>query len=341
MTGGSEGAAGITPKLFIFPHAGGAPQYYVPFAKTFTTDIKRTAVQYPGQRGKQDFASFTSLPALADEVVHDGLARERPRRARRCSSGTAWAACWRSRSPAGSRRPGDRSRRLFVSACAAPGQVGYDDIPETDDGLLAAVSTMTGASPEFMQNPEFAAAILPTLRGLKAIANYDCPPEVTLSCPIHAFYGDDDEIATADEGERPGRSGRPPASPRVSSRDTTSTSMTTSTTWCPTSSRRSGRFAASGDPERVWCSPHLPEVAVTCPEHTRAHRQSRALCGPRRCRQTWFLPGSQKKTRHEGAISANHLRATSRRTEHCFRPSSAEYSLTRQCTAMSNREPRN
>ena len=61
MTGG---AADITPKLFIFPHAGGTPQFYVPFAKSFTTDIKRTAVQYPRQGGKQDFGSFTSLPAV-------------------------------------------------------------------------------------------------------------------------------------------------------------------------------------------------------------------------------------------------------------------------------------
>ena len=62
MTGG---VADITPKLFIFPHAGGTPQFYVPFAKSFTTDIKRTAVQYPRQGGKQDFGSFTSLPAVA------------------------------------------------------------------------------------------------------------------------------------------------------------------------------------------------------------------------------------------------------------------------------------
>ena len=95
---------------------------------------------------------------------------------RSSSSGTAWAGCWRSRWPAGSRKPGRPIAALFVSAVAAPGRVGYEDIPETDDGLLAAVSTMTGASPEFMQNPEFAAAILPTLRGLKAIANYNCPP---------------------------------------------------------------------------------------------------------------------------------------------------------------------
>ena len=199
MTGGSAGAAEAQPKLFIFPHAGGSAQYYAPFAKTFSTDIKRVAVQYPGQRGKQDFASFTSLPALADEVCKmvspdkEGGVHGPPIAFFGHSMGGLLAfEVARRFEEAG--RP---ITALFVSACAAPGRVGYEDIPETDDGLLAAVSTMTGASPEFMANPEFAAAILPTLRGLKAIANYNCPPEVTLSCPIHAFYGDDDEIATA------------------------------------------------------------------------------------------------------------------------------------------------
>jgi surfactin synthase thioesterase subunit len=84
---------------------------------------------------------------------------------------------------------------LFVSACAAPGQLGYDDIPESDRGLLNAVSEMTGANPEFLQNDEFAAKILPTLRGLRAIANYECLPDATVSCPIYAFLGDDDEVA--------------------------------------------------------------------------------------------------------------------------------------------------
>ena len=88
---------------------------------------------------------------------------------------------------------------LFVSACAAPGRVGYEHIPESDRGLLDAVSQMTGVNPEFLENEEFAAKILPTLRGLKAISKYDCPPEATVSCPIFAFLGDDDEVATYDK----------------------------------------------------------------------------------------------------------------------------------------------
>lgn len=185
------------PRLFIFPHAGGSAQYYVPFAKTFTIDVKRTAVQYPGQRGKQDFASFTSLPALADEVVTmvspDKLDGQDPVFFFGHSMGGLLAF-------EVARRFEDAGRPIsgmFVSAVAAPGHVGYEDIPDDDEGLLGAVSTMTGANPEFMKNPEFAAAILPTLRGLKAIASYSCPPEVTLSGPIHAYFGDDDEIATA------------------------------------------------------------------------------------------------------------------------------------------------
>ena len=68
MTGGSAGVSGDTAEVVHLSARRRIGQYYVPFAKTFSTDIKRDAVQYPGQRGKQDFASFTSLPALADEV---------------------------------------------------------------------------------------------------------------------------------------------------------------------------------------------------------------------------------------------------------------------------------
>lgn len=53
------------------------------------------------------------------------------------------------------------------------------------------------ANPEFLENGEFAAKILPTLRGLK-VTNNTCPPDATVSCPIFAFRGGDDEVATHD-----------------------------------------------------------------------------------------------------------------------------------------------
>lgn len=33
-------------RLYIFPHAGGSADFYMPFAKAFTRDVKCVAVQY-------------------------------------------------------------------------------------------------------------------------------------------------------------------------------------------------------------------------------------------------------------------------------------------------------
>lgn len=186
------------PKLYIFPHAGGSARYYVPFAKTFSGDIKCIAVQYPGRRGAHDVAAFTSIPDLADRVcgmIDPPDESGGPVAFFGHSMGALLAFEVAQRFDAA----GHPIAALFVSACAAPGRVGYDYIPDSDRGLLDAVSEMTGANPDFLDNEEFAAKILPTLRGLKAIANYECPPEVTVSCPIFAFFGDDDEVATQEK----------------------------------------------------------------------------------------------------------------------------------------------
>jgi surfactin synthase thioesterase subunit len=185
---------GRTPKLYIFPHAGGSARYYVPFASAFSDDIKRIAVQYPGRSGTHDLASFTGIPELARRVCKTLSPLE--------SSGSvaffghSMGALLAFEVARRFEAQGSPVAALFVSACAAPGRVGYEYIPESDRGLLDALEEMTGANPEFLEDEEFAAKILPTLRGLKAIANYECPPDATVSCPIFAFLGDEDEVAT-------------------------------------------------------------------------------------------------------------------------------------------------
>lgn len=187
--------SGSGSKLYIFPHAGGSPKYYVPFAKAFSSDVKRIAVQYPGSRGNHDLASFTNIPDLADSVC-EMISPFDKSDGRRYFFGHSMGGLLAFEVARKFEAAGNSISALFVSACSAPGRVGYEYIPESDRGLLKAVSEMTGANPEFMENEEFAAKILPTLQGLKAIANYDCPPTATVTCPIHAFLGDDDEVAT-------------------------------------------------------------------------------------------------------------------------------------------------
>lgn len=188
MTGG-------TPTLYIFPHAGGSANFYVPFSRAFSSDIKRIAVQYPGRRGAHDLASFTSIPDLADGVYRM-LSPLDQSDGKVAFFGHSMGALLAFDVARRFEAAGNPIAALFVSACAGPGRAGYEYIPDSDRGLLDAVTEMTGVNPEFLQNEEFAAKILPTLRGLKAIANYDCPPDATVSCPIFAFFGDDDEIAT-------------------------------------------------------------------------------------------------------------------------------------------------
>jgi surfactin synthase thioesterase subunit len=186
------------PKLYIFPHAGGSAEFYIPFAKAFASDIKRVAVRYPGRGGNHDLGSFTTIDDLADKVCQmikpPADADEKIAFFGHSMGGLLAFEVARRFEQAG--RP---IAALFVSAVAAPGHVGYEHIPESDRGLLEAVSAMTGVNPEFLANEEFAARILPTLRGLKAISKYDCPPDERLSCPLSAFLGDQDEVATYDK----------------------------------------------------------------------------------------------------------------------------------------------
>lgn len=184
--------------LYIFPHAGGSASFYVPFAKQFTSDVKRVAVQYPGRGGTHDLAAFKSVGELADKVC-TMVSPDRAVGSELAFFGHSMGALVAFEVARRFEAAGNPIAMLFVSACAAPGRSGYDYIPESDRGLLDAVAEMTGVRPEFLDNEEFAAKILPTLRGFKAITNYRCEPDVVLSSPIVAFYADDDEVATREK----------------------------------------------------------------------------------------------------------------------------------------------
>lgn len=182
--------------LYIFPHAGGAPKYYVPFAKQFTSDIKRVAVQYPGRDGSHDLGSFSTIPDLAERVTDLLPARNAGPVVFFGHSMGALVAFEVARRFEAAGRP---VSALFVSACAAPGRIGFEYISDDDRSLLDAVKEATGVNPEFLENEEFAARLLPTLRGFKAIMKYDCEAGATVSCPIAAYLGDEDEIATPEK----------------------------------------------------------------------------------------------------------------------------------------------
>ncbi len=188
----------VEPRLYIFPHTGGSPDFYVPFARSFTGGTKCVAVQYPGKRAGKDLSRYTSIPELADRLCAMLKPAEAPA-GQVALFGHSMGALLAFEVALRFEQAGNPIAALFVSASAAPGVMRHGvDLQGSDLELLNMVSEVTGANPEFLKNDQFAATMLPTLRGLKAIASYNCPPEVKLSSPIYGLMADDDELATTE-----------------------------------------------------------------------------------------------------------------------------------------------
>ncbi|BDX34631.1 putative thioesterase TesA [Mycobacterium antarcticum] len=185
------------PRLYIFPHTGGSPEFYVPFARAFT-DTSCVAVQYPGKRAGKDLSQYTGIPELADRLCAMLKPADAPS-GRVALFGHSMGALLAFEVALRFEQAGNPVAALFVSASAAPGAVRHGvDLKGSELELLSMVSDVTGANPEFLKNERFAATMLPTLRGLKAIASYDHPPEVKVACPIYGLMADDDDLATAE-----------------------------------------------------------------------------------------------------------------------------------------------
>ena len=185
------------PRLYIFPHTGGSAEFYVPFARAFT-GVKCVAVQYPGKRAGKDLSQYTSIPELADQLC-DMLKPAEPQPGPVAFFGHSMGGLLAFEVALRFEEVGNPIDVLFVSAIAAPGLwPRRAELAGSDQQLLSLIAEVTGANPEFLTNDQFAATLLPTLRGLKAVAAYDREPTAVVSCPIHALVAEDDALATAE-----------------------------------------------------------------------------------------------------------------------------------------------
>ena len=185
-------------RLYIFPHTGGSADFYLPLARAFGAGQRCVAVQYPGKRAGKDLSQYTSIPDLADRLcvmLKPDEAQPGPVAFFGHSMGGLLAFEMALRFE----QAGNPIDALFVSAIAAPGLwPRRAELAGSDQQLLSLIGEVTGANPEFLNNDQFAATLLPTLRGLKAVASYDREPEAVVSCPIHALMAEEDELGTAE-----------------------------------------------------------------------------------------------------------------------------------------------
>jgi surfactin synthase thioesterase subunit len=194
MVAGAPNAAPGSPTsvraLYIFPHAGGSASSYGPFAREFSLDVKRIAVQYPGRTDRHDVPDIESIQALAADVYAMLSANEI----------TSTPVAFFGHSMGGLiafevarkfEENGTPIAALFLSASPAPGHGGYEQLQGSDDELLNLVNEMTGSSGQFVDG-RFGDTVLRTLRNYGAITAYTCPEGTTIGCPIYAYAAADD-----------------------------------------------------------------------------------------------------------------------------------------------------
>ena len=185
-------------RLYIFPHTGGSADFYVPFARAFTAGTRCVAVQYPGKRAGKDLSQYTTIPDLADRLCAM-LKPDEVQPGPVAFFGHSMGGLLAFEVALRFEEAGNPIAALFTSAIAAPGLwPRRAELAGSDQQLLSLISEVTGANPEFLNDDAFAATLLPTLRGLKAVASYDREPEAVVSCPIHALMAEGDELATAE-----------------------------------------------------------------------------------------------------------------------------------------------
>jgi len=184
------------PSLYIFPHAGGSPSYYVPFSRAFSNGVRRIAVQYPGAQEGPSGPRVPSIHELAD-IIYRVLTRRAALNCPVAFFGHSMGALVAFEVIRRFESAGNLISALFVSGCSAPGHVKNEFFRDlSDDRVLKHVAELAGTNPKILDSKEFSDLFLPALRGyFGSIADYTCASGATVSCPIYAFVGTDDLLA--------------------------------------------------------------------------------------------------------------------------------------------------
>jgi medium-chain acyl-[acyl-carrier-protein] hydrolase len=183
--------------LICFPHAGGDASAYRPWARDLPPTIEVRPVQPPGRQNRLGEAALTSVDAIVAAVAPlVAVLGDRPYAFFGHSMGATVAfetARWLRR--AGQVGP----TTLLVSGRTAPHLPPrarrLHQLPPAE--FISEIVRLRGTPAEVLQHPELAAIIVPVIRAdMTAAETYTYRPEAPLNCPITAFGGTTDGMAT-------------------------------------------------------------------------------------------------------------------------------------------------
>ncbi|WP_326691092.1 MULTISPECIES: thioesterase domain-containing protein [unclassified Streptomyces] len=195
---GEAGHPGAPLRLFCFHHAGAGALTFARWKREFTPDVHVLPVRLPGRETRLREPRITEGPLLLDELdTHLGPLLEEPY----AFYGHSLGALVAYRFAQYRQRTGQRGPALVgLGACPPP----HLPTPLTehrslsDEGLLAALNRY-GTLPSYLfERPRWLSTLLSTTRDdLHLAASLREGAGERLTCPVHAFAGTEDEVATA------------------------------------------------------------------------------------------------------------------------------------------------
>jgi medium-chain acyl-[acyl-carrier-protein] hydrolase len=189
-----------TFRLFCFPHAGGAPIAFFPWAELCGENIECVSLQYRGRAQRLKEAPLTSIDEFVGEIGLDLSAMcDKPFAFYGHSFG-GLIAFDLARELQRSGRPGPS--HLFVGATRPPHlEPPFPDIHGlTDEEFMSNIQTRYGGIPSIiLEDAEVMKMFLPAMRGdFTAYESYRYQAGAALDIPITAFGGAQDKVVKPD-----------------------------------------------------------------------------------------------------------------------------------------------
>ncbi|MER7959854.1 alpha/beta fold hydrolase [Streptomyces sp. NPDC096030] len=197
---GQGGAVAGAPRLFCFPHAGGAASSLRSLALSLAPTLDVLVAQYPGRQDRRLEEPVDDLDRLADALAVEVSGQIDGPYALFGHSMGAVLAYEVARRLAPRRGPA----ALILSGRGAPRpEPGRHDRLRTDDDIVRAVSALGGTTPEVLRDPELREMVMPALRAdYRAIGSYGWKPGPPSTVPFTVLIGDSDPVVTVEQAQR-------------------------------------------------------------------------------------------------------------------------------------------
>jgi surfactin synthase thioesterase subunit len=185
-------------RLFCFPYAGAGSSIFRSWRADVLDGIQICSVQLPGREDRFGEAAFTRLDPLVEAIAHHiGPLLDLPV----ALFGHCMGALVAFELARRLRRDGCEPIHLVVSALPAPRLVARAPVLHTRSTreFVAALTGLEGISHDLLENPEFLALLLPTMRAdFEVCETYRYRNEPPLRCRISAYAGRHDPRCPSD-----------------------------------------------------------------------------------------------------------------------------------------------